>query len=153
MKKLVLVLGLFLNCCIVGPLCYVYEWEHDIDVKTIDEAMEWCANNIEPKRDDTDYWQTPKQTYDYETGDCEDYCILFMQLVFELNYNPELIIIILDNDIQHAVVKIENNYYDIHINKKYNSIEKINNFKEFWEDFSYNETMYYAVTYHCNPAK
>lgn len=152
MRNLMLSLCLFLgSCCILGPECYVYEWEHDIKVDNLNEAMEWCSKKIEYKDDKENYWQTPKETYFLRTGDCEDFCILFMQLAYELGYNPELVVIKTKSKSQHAIVKIDNNYYDIQPNKKYKSIEKVDNFKELWESFSYNETMYYAVTYHRSP--
>jgi hypothetical protein len=57
----------------------------------------WLAINIEWVNDDihdkSEYWQSPDQTYQWRSGDCEDFAILMMYLVrLELGGLPELVI-------------------------------------------------------------
>lgn len=154
-----IILPLFLLSCenCPSPLKvdknYKYKWNKPIQVSSIDEAMKWCSDNIEYKNDkevwnQSDYWQTPQETYDKRTGDCEDYCILFMQLVYELGYESELKIILKTNDNYHAIVKVENIYYDVQINAIYNKLENYKNYKSDGESYTYSEALWYTVAHH-----
>jgi hypothetical protein len=52
--------------------------------------VEWVDDNI---HDTSEYWQSPDQTYQWRSGDCEDFAILMMYLIrLELGGWPELVI-------------------------------------------------------------
>lgn len=53
----------------------------------------------------TEYWQSPGETLELRTGDCEDMCILLMFLLKErLNIESEMLVIFFGGF--HAVLKI-----------------------------------------------
>jgi hypothetical protein len=54
----------------------------------------WLGANIHYIFDDTNgYWQSPAQTYQWRSGDCEDFAILMMYMIrHELGGWPELAI-------------------------------------------------------------
>lgn len=134
---------------------YEYEWSKPIKVASIDEALEWCSKNITYKSDfeRNDYWQTPQQTYDKRTGDCDDFCLLFVQLAHELGHEPELIGIKIKirGEIQgHMVVKIDNVIYDVQSAQKLNKFEdsKIWEHIKTRESYQYSEALWRAKNYH-----
>lgn len=68
----------------------------DLGVETIDDALNWVAENITYVSDDihdrAEYWQDPYQTYTWRTGDCEDFCILLMYLMYrDVGLDPSLV--------------------------------------------------------------
>ena len=134
---------------------YEYEWNRPIKVISIDEALEWCSKNITYKSDTerNDFWQTPQQTYDKRTGDCDDYCLLFMQLVYELGYEPELIgikIKLKGETIGHMVVKIDDIIYDVQPGQKLKDYtdSKIWEYIKKRESYKYGEALWRAENYH-----
>ena len=96
------------------------------------EFMDWMSENItyvrEPEGED--YHQTPKETLEWRTGDCEDFGSL-MEYFIEHKLGGEAEIIIIDNgdDTYHAVVEYEDRWYDPILNTSY----PINSF-EVWEE-------------------
>lgn len=98
MKKLLpLILPLLLVSCgyssVETPML-----ELEPGISTIQEARAWVLNNIRYVRDiDSqrvpDYWQTPEETLELGTGDCEDRTLLFMYLCNKhLGKKPELLV-------------------------------------------------------------
>ena len=74
------------NGCKIEPI-----WEFneipDLGIQTIQDAMTWVAWNINYVSDAIhypadEYWQSPAQTYIWQSGDCEDYCILVLYLIY-----------------------------------------------------------------------
>jgi hypothetical protein len=47
-----------------------------------ESSYDWCFNNITYKKDYNDEWQTPLETLNKRTGDCEDAVILAMYLYY-----------------------------------------------------------------------
>ena len=77
-------LAVLVGC--VPPL-YEFGWALEFDipdlgVRTVQDAVAWTARNVHYAWDDGEYWQHPGQTYDRRAGDCEDYTILAMYLVY-----------------------------------------------------------------------
>lgn len=125
MKKTIILLRLVLSLGIFG--CeYGYDdeieigriedywFENDIpEFNSIQKTLDFEAARIEEEKDldvwgIEEYWQTPEETYSLKTGDCEDFCLLFMYILknkFKPKFNSELIII--DRNIEyHAIVYI-----------------------------------------------
>ncbi len=68
-----------------------------------DAIRDWVAYNIEYKLDEdvhgvTDYWQTPEETLDLRTGDCEDFAILLCTLLRAYGIGKEHIYIAIGVD-------------------------------------------------------
>lgn len=131
---------------------YVYKWDNPLDIRTIDGAMSWCADSVTYRSDTeiwgrSEYWQTPQETYNKRTGDCEDYAIMFMQLVHELGYKPELISITQYGS-GHTIVKLNDLYYNVQVKKVYTRIEDVKGYENVREKYSYGETMWYTVKEH-----
>jgi hypothetical protein len=134
---------------------YEYEWNRPINVTIIDEALVWCSKNITYKSDAerNDYWQTPQQTYDKRTGDCDDFCLMFVQLAHELGYEPELIGIKIKTRGEitgHMVVKIDDIIYDVQPARKLNKLEdnKTWEYIKTRESYQYSEALWRAENYH-----
>lgn len=79
----------------------------------------WVHTNIEYKLDDEfdskyDFWQTPKETLELKTGDCEDMAILLQELADrKLNLNVELMWIVnSDFTFSHMVIVYDDVVYD-----------------------------------------
>ena len=82
----VCILLLTLDRCVIDPI-YEFDEIPDLGIQTIQDAMTWVACNIDWVDDAIhypadEYWQSPAQTYVWRSGDCEDYCILAMYLVY-----------------------------------------------------------------------
>ena len=95
---LILILLLLLGCQ------WAYDRNKDITFdnipvmgfETVEEVIRFVAARTSYHSDsihDTDeYWQSPDQTYIWKTGDCEDFCILAMYLIYqELGLEPCLV--------------------------------------------------------------
>jgi len=64
---------------------------------TQEDILEWVSDNITYKEDlDTwgvgDYWQTPEETMILRTGDCEDFTVLAMALLYSVGIYSELVL-------------------------------------------------------------
>lgn len=97
--------------------------------ETVEEVINFVAYNITYKKEPIghDHWQSPWETWELKTGDCEDFCILAMYLLkIELNIDSELLIIKTFND-NHAIITIGSYYYDIINNLKYIPLFPIGN--------------------------
>ena len=60
-------------------------------------VLEWVADNIKYESDmdvwgTGDYWQTPEETLTLMTGDCEDFTILAMALLYRINIYSALVL-------------------------------------------------------------
>ncbi len=66
--------------------------EIPVDFATTQEAMTWVAETIEYVADivsgdgDTDEWQLPHETMLLGTGDCEDFSLLALYIVYHMGY-------------------------------------------------------------------
>lgn len=121
-----------------------YVMDHTEYFETPEEVMEWVALNIKYKSDSwiprNDYWQSPDQTYEWRTGDCEDYAILFAYFVHELGYDP-----VLTATETHAMTRIGNIVYDVGGNYTID-LSKVDVIFEI----EYNELIYMTEKYHDN---
>jgi len=87
-----LMYGVIFLCLLSVPACelidekYIgqidfYDFENDISVTTMEDALIYVTCDIEYKFDPSDYWQTPEETYTLKTGDCEDKAILLQYIL------------------------------------------------------------------------
>ena len=74
------------NGCKIEPI-WEFDEIPDLGIQTIQDAMVWVWWNINYVSaaihyPSDEYWQSPAQTYVWRSGDCEDYCILVMYLIY-----------------------------------------------------------------------
>lgn len=106
--------------------------------------MQWCAENVKYKADVEahgayDYWQSSKETLDLRTGDCEDYCILFMEMAKEKGYDSRLVVAEAPNGILHAMVSCDGKVWDIEANRAYENMEDCTRYKLTKRSYSYDD--------------
>lgn len=80
------ILVLTLDGCKLEPI-WDFEEIPELGIQTTQDAMTWVAWNINWVDDAIhypadEYWQSPAQTYVWRSGDCEDYCILALYLIY-----------------------------------------------------------------------
>jgi hypothetical protein len=71
---------------------------------SIDDIEPWIRKHVTYKAegDFSDHWQTPAETLELTTGDCEDYSVLWLYLVYESTQEKGELIISRVNDAGHA---------------------------------------------------
>ena len=85
---------------------------------TLDELCLYVHNNIDYLRDVhsqevVEYFQSPKESQELLTGDCEDYTIYFMYLAYkELDIKPALSVVRIEDIGFHAIAFYDGIYYD-----------------------------------------
>ena len=128
-----------------------YSFAHEITVTSVEEALAWCSENIEYVADSEvygeGYWQLPEETYEKRSGDCEDFCLMFMYLCYEqLGYSPELLIVQYGDAVtyNHAIVELGAEWFEI------SGGFRISNRAEYVVYFekSYHESMWMTARYH-----
>lgn len=137
MKKVIflIICCLFISCDDPTSMLVLEVPEYNIELNitgnTLVEKIEcidtWIFANIIMKTDEqvhgSSYWQTPEETVELGTGDCEDLCILFMWLCYQyLDIKPDMLILRRWGE-NHAVSKYHGyifaDYYDWYKNKNY----------------------------------
>ena len=88
-----------------------------IDLTTGCEDLEslclYVHVSIEYVNEASDYFQSPIETENLRTGDCEDYTIYFMYLANkELNIKPQLVVVYITDIGFHAITEYDGVYYD-----------------------------------------
>jgi hypothetical protein len=83
---------LFLNCSQIydyyerqeSSVDYISNFQFNENVKIADwfNACNWVKDNIIYKKEIGDYWQTPEETMQLKTGDCEDIAILIIAITY-----------------------------------------------------------------------
>jgi hypothetical protein len=79
---------------------------------------------------DDNYWQLPLETEELETGDCEDFALLFYYLA-KVKLNIDVIMVWFispDNLISHMVIEYKNWVFDPTVNKVYYKDKYFTNF-------------------------
>lgn len=88
------------------------------------EAWFWVSDNITYKADLffglTDQWQTPEETLELRTGDCEDFCILLMYFLHEMDI-PSQFIGYGRTNFKHAILMVNEKYIEPQIGGFYYS--------------------------------
>ena len=81
--------------------------------ETVEEVHKWVWENID-YTNKKDVFQLPQETLDSRKGDCEDYTLLFIAMVYKyLDYKCHYVEISLDGkQLDHAVAKYKGRYYD-----------------------------------------
>jgi hypothetical protein len=173
MKKIIFILlsiSLILSCELIStcekddPLKNVqvgkmdnYSFDNDIAINHPNDAMYYLYTNITNKDESKDYWQLPEETYQLKTGDCEDFCILFMFLLkTKLNLDTNLIMI--KNSRTGAVHTVvyplylggENWYYETVNNFIFKNLSEVSPNWYSLYSIPYEETIWMTYFYHDN---
>ena len=123
-KIILLVLILQLHCIYDGEIeCdYNYRIEENENIKTFEDCFEWVKNNIVWKKDIKNYLQTPEETYQLKTGDCEDLSLLTAYWLYvKLNIDSELVEVkFIPFNEYHIILKVNGCYYESY---DYNNID------------------------------
>jgi hypothetical protein len=88
MKKLsILSVILFTGCALRYQPAFDYEFDiPDLGLDSVEDVCVWTADFVRYVDDNvhevSEYWQTPYQTYTWLAGDCEDFAILAMYLIY-----------------------------------------------------------------------
>jgi predicted transglutaminase-like cysteine proteinase len=73
---------------------------YELSQAGFDDIRDWVATNIDYKSDEErwgeDYWQTPKETLSYSTGDCEDFSTLLCSLLRAYGIGAERVYVVLN---------------------------------------------------------
>ena len=136
----------------VGSL-FVYDFNNDIKVESLEDAVNYVAYDIKYKSDPPgyDYWQTPEETETLKTGDCEDKAILLMYLLNKMGIDSWLLIVehIITQD-NHALVFSNNKFLE---STNGSISEKLHPSFIIKSYISYYETIWMTVFYHNNVGK
>ena len=108
-----------------------------------DTIMTYVHDTITYSKVNGEEWQTPEETLELGTGDCEDFVILMLKIVND-TYDIKGDLIIFKNiktGILHAVAGLDNMYYDVTNNAIFDEYPSS---YEYYDTFSYDKTMFYV---------
>lgn len=134
---IVLFILLFIGCDMMQDT-YNYskfdtmELHHDdyTDIDNYIEVSQWINDRVQPRPDKVDVWSAPATTISRGWGDCDDFSILFLNIVFirfgikgnliALDYDNMYRTVVEGGSINHIIVEIEGRYYDPFTGLEYN---------------------------------
>lgn len=156
MKKLILIASLFFGCAFGKPTTYMYTWVPPVQLGTLNEILRWERDNLtytleNGDENGADYWQTPEETYNKKSGDCEDYCLLFMHFARFCGhdgFDSQLIIVDKDNGETHALVMCNGKIHETTGGKIYNKIDDYPGYIKTRKEYSYQDAMYITEKFH-----
>lgn len=130
-----------------------YNFENNIEISDYKEASDLTRNYIKYNKDKNEYWQSPEETYNSKTGDCEDYALFYSFLLdTKLHIDSEIIVYIDPHtDKLHSINYIlsedryvdSSNAYGIY-NRQFNST--LESF--ILQRIPYYEALWMTVNYH-----
>ena len=87
LKAVLLSLILLAGCSFRYKTAFDYEFDiPELGLETVEDVCVWTADFVRYVCDDvhevSEYWQTPYQTFTWRCGDCEDFSILAMYLIY-----------------------------------------------------------------------
>jgi hypothetical protein len=161
---------ILVKCCWEDPLADVDVGEmHDYkfddseipELKTINEIAFFIldhttsdANNDRINHGVDDYWQLPEESYKLKVVDCEDIDLFFMYLLkTRLNIDSNMLMIRSGNN-RHTLVQInENDYVDLSMGDRKDSLEKLHPGWGIIFTIPYPEAIWMTYYYHDNVGK
>jgi hypothetical protein len=149
---------IFLSCAQIEPYMALFQnWDYSfsdggIQFASLKDVSTWVSRSIVYRSDPlawgyTEYWAAPAQTLAAKQGDCEDYALLFMYFAYSrhLAAAPELVGVMQPDGIGHALVRIDDTYYDP-TSGTTTSAAAMNDSVMY--TLSYGQAIYIAVTDH-----
>lgn len=162
MKSLYLIILLInlpiIYCTESNPLEFIdikemddYDFENTIKVDKISNACTWVSTNIEYQHEpkNKNYWQTPEETYNLKTGDCEDLAMLFAYIIWtKLNIKNVYIIRLKIKTEYHIIVEVNSIWWEPIIGYEWKPYRKVGEgYKVIWRA-PYVEAIWMTVNYH-----
>jgi hypothetical protein len=140
------IIFIFVSFCSCSPAEYI----NPPKFSSIEEAHTFIVKNIIYVRDDVkygveDYWQTPEETINCHTGDCEDKAILFMYIL-KTQFYIESYLEIVNTGGFHAIIRVSNTLYDSTSLRTGTNIEGL--VDKFIYELHYEATMWRASYFH-----
>jgi len=149
---------LVISCAQMEPYVAIFQnWDYSFNdggmqFASLGDLESWVHNTIIYKSDKqawgwTEYWASPALTLATKEGDCEDHALLFMYLAHarHLASDPELVGIIQQDGVGHAIVRIGDTYYDPTNGTTYSAALMTDS---MLFTLSYGQAMYIAVNDH-----
>ena len=127
-----------------------YHFENDIEVFSEEDVFCYVANHLTYVVDQHEYWQLPEESFERRYGDCEDFCIFAMYLLYEklhITSNLYLLRSRANNRLGHAVVEVDGNFYSAQTSMKAEREELFLKF-EIIEALTYHEVMWVTYFFH-----
>jgi len=123
------------------------EGEEFNHIETIKHASIFIYLKVNYKRESTEYWKLPEETWHDKNGDCEDFCILFMYVLEKhLNIDTKLVTLYHKTDPKgHTMVYANGKFWEPSSNTYYNSIPSMWYINHF---IPYPETIWMTYWYH-----
>ena len=148
MKYLILIFPLILIACSLSGVMWNYDCDDNLIINDEIDIMNVCKG-IEYRTDFAvwgvgEYWQTPGETLELMTGDCEDVAILYMYLAHKYLKVDYYFMGIRSEGGDHALLSRENIIIDPTFKYLIN-LYSIYCDAEIVEYLDYGETMYQAV--------
>lgn len=101
----------FSGCSQVTP--YLSECETMAEIHDIMRTVEYCYDWDSAEHAQLEYWQSPNETMELLTGDCDDYAILLMYLLNQaFGWEAEMALVKLEGHGFHHFVVYEGHIYD-----------------------------------------
>ena len=152
MKKeiicIIFILLIACEYCTVEKKCLTdYRFNENIQIKTFEDCYKWTRYNIKQVADPKDYAQSPEETYNLKTGDCEDLCLMTQYLLYnKLNIDSHSVRV---NNLKtgkgHFVIQINNQYYEAIV---YKPIKNFNQKYKITNTIPYCVAVWMAINYH-----
>lgn len=90
-------------------------------IKTPQALASWLAKNFSYAIESRDVWQSPQETLETKSGDCEDFAILAQDVLNKIGISSQIMVVrFKDSNLAHAICiwKNESGYYEFISNKE-----------------------------------
>lgn len=152
MKKIIICIILLFTACEYFDKTEIecltdYIFNEQIQILTFEDCFKWSLHNIKQVADSEDYAQSPEETYNLKTGDCEDLCLMTQYLLYnKLNIDSHSVRV---NNLKtgkgHFVIQINNQYYEAIV---YKPIKNFNQKYKITNTIPYCVAVWMAINYH-----
>lgn len=100
------------------------------NISSYSDIDNWIGKNITYKSESSDVWQNPEETIKKGYGDCEDFAILYMNILY-VRFGIKAVLVICDSDkmtartvvdggeINHAILYFAGKYIDPQTGNEY----------------------------------
>jgi len=116
LKRWVLALCLISSGCSSGFEIWDYSFDDGLSIESIEDAFSYCRDNIMYSQINEAEWQLPHETIEKGRGDCEDFALLFMYLVYKYRETDAVYLVRLDMvnapGHPHFIAQVDGTFYD-----------------------------------------
>lgn len=120
------IVGSILICSILVSSYIFPNW-----INSPEDIEKWFKKDFSYQREEGEYWKTPKETINDKGGDCEDFAFLASKILFDMDYNNHVIVVISKNkNVAHAICIFFYDYRYAYFSNKELIITNETNFKD-----------------------